>query len=1421
MGGTKLIARFFISTQRTLSRFYGAEGRLCVSAASVAGMDLRTTRAIGDSVEGGDNTFHLLPQHYLRTSFSSNYVNLRIEILERKNSRTRRISVRGMTTSLPLGERPMPSVMSGQGRIGLRLVSAAHSWMHADVQRVNVGVHKQLKGGRSVSGARETFQQTWNKGTYSRTGGFPVRGWPAKSFRQLLPSIIVSRANAADAASGIIQQSKGFKTKSGGSRSGNSLSKPSGASGKISQRGDGKYIAWWDERMAECQKSSTKEMIKRLDFTNLLGLNTALRMGSLKDGSIALELLDIKRRYPHEVILCRIGEFYEALGFDACLLVEYAGLNPMGGLKSDAVPKAGCPIVNLRQTLDDLTGHGFSVCIVEEVKGPSIVRQRKERFIGGHAHRGSPYVYGLAEADVDVDFPDPVPVVAVARSALGYYKLLSIVEMMRTISVEDQLTEEAVVAKLRAKCYQRLFLHKSLKDNSTETVRWGEFGEGGMLWAECRGKHFEWYENDPVSELLSRVRELYDLDVNAEFRMIGSPPGERPRPLYVGTASQVGVLPTQGVPSLLKVLLPRDVNGLCTSYLRDLLLNPPPHGVAARIQQAVCLMNNITCSIPDFICVSAAKLVKLIGAKEANHIEFSRLKNMAEDVLQMEREPQLAEILRLLLDPTWLATGLRIGREQLVDDCSFLVERLGDVLAPTGDPENEVSKNEVIPDEFFQDMEVRWKGRVRRGHVEKAYAEVDQTAFRLAQIVDADFTPIVKRTRALALPVGGGAGGARAEIVYSREHKGVFLKGRRFSPSVWGGTPGEEEIKRLKPAMDAKGKKLGDEWYTTRRVDEALSDYRCAVEVASDAVLECLKGLAQEIQSKMNAVVFVSSICTIAKTLFSHVSEARRRRWVVPAPVCIAENEISDEEAQNKSGQLEKSCLYLEDMFPYWLDKTRERAVLNTVEMSSVFLLTGPNGGGKSSVLRSVCAASLLATCGLMVPCRSASVPRLDSIMLRMMISDSPADSKSSFQMEMSELRSIVSEATPKSLVLYDELCKGTEVNKGTFIVASVLEHLDRVGCLGVISTHLHGLLDMQLNTKRVVRKAMGAELVNGCLKPTWKLVDGECRESLAFETARKEGVPDSIVNRAEEFYKEWSNFSIAKTRLELNETGNKRLFLDMPASGLTRVLGMDDETSTTWDGAERSGRSSVVEASRESESLFHMKGSLSVEDPVVPSDQQASMFSPQEYFSAARDSSTVAVTASDALHQLSSPIFAGLLSDNAQVSTEKKDVFLKRLNLGTETNLDIAGSDTNAEKSSEKPVVDIERAFVEICKEKLCQLQSANAVERIASRSPVCFYVGPGDKPPPAITNRSCVYILPQPDGRFYVGQTDNLSGRISVHRTKFSGAPFYYIPLPNKSVACEVETFLIHQLRTAGFSLANTGDQYHLFFGNGSPPF
>lgn len=848
------------------------------------------------------------------------------------------------------------------------------------------------------------------------------------------------------------------------------------------------YIEWWSQKLQQCRKPLTKEMMKRLKFSNPLGLDESLRGGSLKKGTKSAELLEMKASFPREIFLCRTGDIYEAVGVDACIVVEYVGVAPVG--RKDSVPKAGCPIVNLRQAIDELTQEGFSVCVVEEVQGGATGRgRRRERFIAGHAHPGSPYVYGLAAQNVDLEFPDAVSVVGISHSGTGYC-LIFASEIMRTFAVEDGLTEEAAVALLRAQRCHKLYTHISLQFESAGNGSWGR---RGLLWSVCENLQHEWYEDDPVDDLLCKVREIYGLDESAEFREILVPPGERPRPLYIGTASQIGIIPQTGVPSLLNVVLPKEAHHLCVSYLKNLLLHPPPHRVSECIQGACAGLEGLSSSVPDFTCVSAAKLKRLIEAKEVNHVELSRIQRLAEDVLYMSNDPQLTGFLDLLLEPAWLATGLRIGRKQLVADCKMLTSKLGQMLASEGDLDQARSQGAGIPDDFFRDLEDTWRGRVRREHAEEVYREVDEAANELITAVNNDFCPIVSHTD------GDNGKGLKIEVCYSYEDQAVWLQGKNLKSLAGSDGSVGAALKCLVPAVDAKGKKVGEEWWTTSRVESSLSKYRAAVENASVRVLEILRAIAEDLQPKTEVLIFVSTLSVIAKTLYMHVTEGARRNWVVPT--------LSSTERQ----------MVLDDLVPYWNDPAHENVQPNMVQMKSMFLLTGPNGGGKSSMLRSICAGALLATCGLMVPARQASVPRFDAIILRMMSTDSPADGKSAFQMEMAELKTILAEATDKSLVLVDELCRGTDVGKGSFIAASVIETLDRIGCIGVLSTHLHDLLDMELRTSNVVQKAMGTNEVDGRYYPTWKLADGACRESLAFEVARKEGVPADVVDRAEE----------------------------------------------------------------------------------------------------------------------------------------------------------------------------------------------------------------------------------------------------------------------------------------------------------------
>lgn len=112
--------------------------------------------------------------------------------------------------------------------------------------------------------------------------------------------------------------------------------------------------------------------------------------------------------------------------------------------------------------------------------------------------------------------------------------------------------------------------------------------------------------------------------------------------------------------------------------------------------------------------------------------------------------------------------------------------------------------------------------------------------------------------------------------------------------------------------------------------------------------------------------------------------------------------------------------MILKGLSPYWI--RRSSATLNDVELQGLFLLTAPNMSGKSTLMRSVLVAALLANCGLFVPCSEAQVPRYDHFFLRTASHDVPIEKKSAFALEMDDVRIILKDATSRSLIMIDEL---------------------------------------------------------------------------------------------------------------------------------------------------------------------------------------------------------------------------------------------------------------------------------------------------------------------------------------------------------------------------------------------------------------
>ena len=204
-----------------------------------------------------------------------------------------------------------------------------------------------------------------------------------------------------------------------------------------------------------------------------------------------------------------------------------------------------------------------------------------------------------------------------------------------------------------------------------------------------------------------------------------------------------------------------------------------------------------------------------------------------------------------------------------------------------------------------------------------------------------------------------------------------------------------------------------------------------------------------------------------------------------------------------------------------------ERFIPNTIEMDNasrqVLIITGPNMAGKSTVLRQVALLVLMAQVGSFVPAEGASIGIVDRIFTRVGASDNLARGQSTFMVEMQECANILNNATGNSLVIVDEIGRGTSTFDGLSIAWAVAEYLhDRhgVGIKTVFATHYHELTDLALTKDRVKNCNVAVKEWNEEIIFLRKLVDGGTNRSYGIQVARLAGVPDSVLVRAREILK-------------------------------------------------------------------------------------------------------------------------------------------------------------------------------------------------------------------------------------------------------------------------------------------------------------
>ncbi|KAK7986898.1 MSH6 protein [Apiospora saccharicola] len=264
---------------------------------------------------------------------------------------------------------------------------------------------------------------------------------------------------------------------------------------------------------------------------------------------------------------------------------------------------------------------------------------------------------------------------------------------------------------------------------------------------------------------------------------------------------------------------------------------------------------------------------------------------------------------------------------------------------------------------------------------------------------------------------------------------------------------------------------------------------------------------------------------------------------------------VDEERSVVEFEELRHPCMLntVDDFIPNNIDLGGDSAKIN--------LLTGANAAGKSTILRMSCVAVILAQIGHYIPATRARLTPCDRIMSRLGANDNIFAAQSTFFVELSETKKILSEATPRSLVILDELGRGTSSYDGVAVAQAVLHHVaSHIGCIGFFATHYHSLATEFESHPEIRAKRMQIDVdeARRLITFLYKLEDGVAEGSFGMHCAAMCGIKESVITRAEEAAREWEHTSRLKESLEKARQG-----CYIPLGLLSDVAAVLDEMKT------------------------------------------------------------------------------------------------------------------------------------------------------------------------------------------------------------------------------------------------------------------
>jgi len=1207
---------------------------------------------------------------------------------------------------------------------------------------------------------------------------------------------------------------------------------------------------YWIAQLKRVERQLARDMIPRLVSENSVGYENP--------GSRLLQfVLEQKKIHPEKVIILRCGDFYEVYGVDAVMFVAYAGLNPMRGPRT---VRAGCPIAGIQATLDGLTGAGLSAAIYEEIEEPNAapgpVSKRPKQKQRAFSHIVSPgatlYPYNLSLKTDDYDFNVNKPFIGIHGTVSNGYNVCEIRLDEQSVVQHSRLSEDAVMSLLASSGFaEPVFVQNA--DSLGRLLSLSSRSAGSLeVLHDYKDQDF----HHIVLRKVCLANGVSETELS-KFRCRACSAPDRPAYIYPGTASQIGLHANPNVPDLIKSILPSSHPAHSARFLRKWLCMPPPQHMADHMQSLCRVLHDAHVSLPSSCRpFQVGKAIQLLHTGQCNAAVFREILQCAQGVLHMlldrGRSAGHETLVHSLLNLTSYQTGTTVQHDLLLAKTQAIMTAIQGIVADAGHEDlpspyatytssssdwKELlsqlpAKDCEVIQAFFANNEAPFRGHVLPSHpdVKEIYDQIEGAARNLVRALLASFFPSAATCDTTNnSPVSNISSSRKVSLDYafhdnilSCKVKPVILKSAAIEGHAEEGT--KDKHTTYYHPIDRKGQTLVRR-YTTTSVEEALYEYRRLADDAPRRVEGVLRGLCAQLLQHQMCIIHISNWALILQATYGHAVQARRHGWCLPTLVSFpspppttsspSAEDLQKEAARSKEGE---GALLVKGLSAWWMDRRNPSTVLNDINLKDTFLLTAPNMSGKSTLMRSLLVTALLANCGLFVPCHSATVPRYTSFFLRATSYDIPAEGMSAFAIEMDDMHVVLRDSSSHSLVMVDEIGRGTSSKDGASLAGAILEALGEIGVTGIFSTHLHEVLQLPLKVPRLQLKQMGFEVGprtnssshNGTqpVKWTYILEDGICTDSMGLETARVYGLPAKVIQRAAEL----SNV------FEKSVRGNSGQRCDGEGS-------KDDQQMSSTSA------SPAIAAGNASQDFYESFNDWAAEQALVGgTTPMQTKLTPQEAFYSGQhrpaplgEFSEVGYFASSA----SGPTPVVTIDypnmyvemDNAQKVEGMEE--LNALVGWAEASLVEGQNHSLLQGAGASRIKQINEANAPVyALEAIVPLMKS--LTGAQHEADICV-IESSHEPAAALEGHSCVYILhvrndTSPDC-FYVGETEVVGDRLRRHRAdtfRGSHVRMAVVRASNKSNARMLESQLIRALKQTGYVVQNDTDGRHKLFGS-----